>query len=126
MPLRAVRIAVLTTAAVVAPIWTRVADESPLQLRLIPAACQEPCNVRVRVVVKPAADNRALAITAESASYLRRSIVPLEGRRAARLHVMLFQALPAGTYTFEARVDRASAADLIEALTVVVRGGSPD
>ena len=99
------------------------ADQAALELRLVPAACHDPCNIRVRAFVQPDADNRSLALSAESASYLRRSIVPLDGANASRLHSMLFRELPAGTYTFEARVTRAASDDLIDARTVIVSGG---
>jgi len=122
MPRNLWRVAIVTALAAVATGGRPTAGEARLQLRLVPAACQDPCNVRVRAIVVPDHENRALTLTAESSTYLRRSIVPLDGASGPRLHVMTFRGLPAGTYAFEARVSRAAADDVVEARTVIVRG----
>ena len=71
---------------------------SPLQMRVSPAISQSPAWVTVRVMLDAGPDDRALLVTAESASYYRASEEPLEGAKSQRLNVFEFKNLPPGLY----------------------------
>ena len=69
-----------------------------LAMRLSPAAAVEPGVLTVQTVVETDAENRALAIVAQSADWYRSSWIELAGEEAPRLNVFQFRNLPTGTY----------------------------
>ena len=69
-----------------------------LDVHVSPSYSAAPATVRIRVTVAPAADNRAVAIVADSEDFFRSSEVPLEGDRAPRTVFVEYRSLPAGTY----------------------------
>jgi hypothetical protein len=72
--------------------------ESRLRIEVSPLISIEPAMVRIRAIVTPDASNRALQIVAESGSYYRSSMVPLDGANAAAITEMTFKNLPGGEY----------------------------
>ena len=74
------------------------ATESRLRIVVSPRVSTAPAAVRVRAFVTPESTNRALEISADSDSFYRRSLVPLDGANAAPMTEMLFKNLPGGEY----------------------------
>jgi hypothetical protein len=74
------------------------ATESRLRIEVSPRISIEPAMVRIRAIVTPDASNRALLIVAESSSYYRSSMVPLDGANAAAITETMFKNLPGGEY----------------------------
>jgi hypothetical protein len=71
---------------------------SPLDLHVSPAVSSAPATLRIRATVAPDADNRAVAIIADSESFFRSSEVQLEGDKAPRNIQIEYRDLPAGRY----------------------------
>ena len=69
-----------------------------LAMRLTPRNAFEPATVTVTATVERDDENRAMAIEAESADFYRSSVVPLEGKDAARTTRIEFRGLPGGQY----------------------------
>ena len=69
-----------------------------LKLEVSPSMSRAPAVLNVRVMVAPAAGNRALHVVAESATYYRASAVELDGSAADAVNVFEFRDLPAGLY----------------------------
>jgi hypothetical protein len=74
------------------------ARENRLRLDVFPRVSTAPAAVRIRVIVTPDATNRALQIVAESGSYYRSSMVPLDGANAASITETTLKNLPGGEY----------------------------
>src|SRR5262245_8322546 len=83
------------------------ADEG-FNLRVSPEVCYEGCDVRVVVRVPPDAENRALTIEADSATFFRGSEIDLSGESAALLHTLTLHSPPSGQYVIRAKVARAN------------------
>jgi hypothetical protein len=81
-----------------------------------------PATIRVRLVVEPSADNRALNVIADSGGYYRSSEIQLDGDRAPRLLVVEFPSLPGGSYTVQGMLTDSSgrkSASAIQEIRVV-------
>jgi hypothetical protein len=93
-----------------------------LEIRLRGHYYAEPATVRITVAVEPGAENRALLVEADSATYFRSSAVTLDGEKEKRLHTVEFKNLPAGSYILRAQVR--SAEDVLATATqdLVVTG----
>jgi hypothetical protein len=78
-----------------------------LVLEVYPRQAFAPATVQVTVFVDLDADMQRLTVEAESGMFYRRSDKELEGRNAARLHVVRWRGLPAGEYTVTATVTSA-------------------
>ena len=74
------------------------ATEGRLRIEVSPRLSTSPAVVRIRAIVTPDAANRALQIVAESGSYYRSSMVPLDGANAAAVTEMTLKNLPGGDY----------------------------
>lgn len=74
------------------------AKENRLRIDVSPRISSAPAAVRVRAFITPDPGNRALEIAANSDSFYRRSLVPLDGVNAAPLTEMVFKNLPGGEY----------------------------
>lgn len=105
--------ALLTAAFLNAPMTPETA---PLTITVMPTLTSSPGSVRLTAKVEPHADNRRLTMIADSGSYYRSSVRQLDGNGAPRRHVMLFTHLPAGKYTFEARLARSDDSEIVEVL----------
>ncbi len=74
------------------------ATEDRLRIDVSPRMSVAPAVIRIRAIVTPDATNRALQIVAESGSYYRSSMVPLDGANAAAITEMTLKNLPGGDY----------------------------
>jgi len=69
-----------------------------LTLAVSPAQSFAPSTVRIRARVEPSAENRALAVIADSGEFYRRSDMQLDGDRAPATIMFEFPSLPEGEY----------------------------
>jgi hypothetical protein len=74
------------------------ATESRLRIEVTPRISAAPAVVRVRAIVTPDAENRALQIVADSGAFYRSSMVPLDGANAAAITETTLKNLPGGEY----------------------------
>ena len=74
------------------------AEESRLRIEVSPQVTAAPAAVTVRAFVTPDDENRALQIVADSGSFYRSSMVPLDGANAAFITEARFKNLPGGKY----------------------------
>jgi hypothetical protein len=70
----------------------------PLQMAVSPAQSFAPSNLRVRVRLEPNAENRRLAVIADSPDFYRRSEMQLEGDQAPKTITIEFRGVPGGSY----------------------------
>ena len=77
---------------------TTLNSAAALKMEVSPTMSRAPAVLRVRVMVAPASDDRALHVVAESANYYRSSAVELDGSDSDALQVFEFRDLPAGMY----------------------------
>jgi hypothetical protein len=75
-----------------------VGARSSVDLHVSPTVATAPATLRIRATVAPNADNRAVAIIADSDYFFRSSELPLEGDNAPRNVDVEYRNLPAGTY----------------------------
>lgn len=71
-------------------------------LKVSPAVAFAPANLIVRAFVEADADNRAIAVVAESDDFYRSSEIQLDGDHAPRTNTFEFRSLPPGTYSVKA------------------------
>jgi hypothetical protein len=71
-------------------------------MKVTPAVAFAPANLVVRAVVEADADNRAIAVIAESEDFYRSSEIQLDGDHAPRTNTFEFRSLPPGTYSVKA------------------------
>src|SRR5262245_1215247 len=74
------------------------AAETRLRIDVEPRISSAPAAVRVRAIVTPDAANRALQIVADSGTFYRSSMVPLDGANAAPVTETTLKNLPGGQY----------------------------
>jgi hypothetical protein len=73
-----------------------------MTMKVSPAIAFAPANLIVRAMVEAHADNRAIAIVAESDDFYRRSEISLHGEHSPRTNTFEFHSLPPGTYEVKA------------------------
>ena len=90
----------LTAAFIGLALLTINADgaNQPVTMRVSPAVSFAPANLVIRARLEPYVNNRAMEVIAESADFYRSSVVPLEGKDAARTTRIEFRGLPGGQY----------------------------
>ena len=71
-------------------------------MKVTPAVAFAPANLVVRAVVEADADNRAIAVVAESEDLYRSSEIQLDGDHAPRTNTFEFRSLPPGNYSVKA------------------------
>jgi len=71
-------------------------------MKVTPAVAFAPANLIVRAVVEADADNRAIAVVAESEDFYRSSEIQLDGDHAPRTSTFEFRSLPPGKYNVRA------------------------
>jgi len=91
-----------------------------LSVRVTPAVAMAPARLIVRTMVEPNDDNRLLAISLESATYVRSSEVQLAGREAQKLNVFELRDVPTGLYEVRATLfgTRGTLADTVQVVKV--------
>jgi hypothetical protein len=72
--------------------------DSSLSVRLTPRVMMAPGFLTVRAMIAAHTDNRAVEVVAESPTFFRSSVVPLDGDRAPRVNEVVFRSLPEGRY----------------------------
>jgi len=98
-----------------------------MTLKVSPAVAFAPANLTVRAFVEADADNRAIAIVAESADFYRSSEIQLDGDRAPRTNTFEFRSLPSGTYHVKAMLIGTGSeprATLHQQVNVIANGSS--
>ena len=80
-----------------------------MTVKVSPAVAFAPANLIVRTMIEADADNRAIAIVAESADFYRSSEIQLDGDHAPRTNTVEFRSLPSGTYQVKAMLIGTSA-----------------
>jgi len=71
-------------------------------MKVTPAVAFAPANLVVRAVVEADADNRGIAVIAESEDFYRSSEIQLDGDHAPRINTFEFRSLPPGNYSVKA------------------------
>ena len=74
------------------------AADTKLRIDVSPRISSAPAVVRIRAIVTPDETNRVLHIVADSGSFYRSSMVPLDGANAALVTEMTLKNLPGGQY----------------------------
>lgn len=69
-----------------------------ITMKVSPAMAFAPANLLVRATIEADAQNRAVAIVAQSADFYRSSEIQLEGDRAPHTSTFEFRSLPPGNY----------------------------
>ena len=97
-----------------------------MTLKVSPAVAFAPANLIVRAMIEADADNRAIAIVAESENFYRSSQIQLDGQHAPRTNVIEFRSLPSGTYQVKAMLmgtGHEPRATLSQLVNVISNGG---
>ena len=80
------------------------AAEPVVDLKIRGHVLTAPATLMVTVRISPDSRNRSLAITADSADFVRRSTIELDGAEEPPVHQMSFKDLPEGDYVVTAEV----------------------
>src|SRR5258708_23168445 len=105
---RAIHVATVTDMRVFAGLFgililtMTVSAGERLTVRVSPVIAFAPANLIVRTMIEADADNRAIAIVAESDEFYRSSEIQLDGDHAPRATTFQFRSLPPGTYQLTA------------------------
>jgi hypothetical protein len=75
-----------------------------VRIRVSPHTAFAPADVFVQVIVEPHADNRLLAVTADSGGFFQSSERQLEGEGGPKVSQFRFRGLPGGEYEVRARI----------------------
>jgi hypothetical protein len=94
--------------------------QNRLKIDVWPHVSTAPANVRVRAIVEPNAENRALQVAADSGDFFRSSFVPLSGIDAAAVTETTLKNLPGGNYEIAVALVDAQGHQIVERATVVV------
>jgi hypothetical protein len=78
--------------------------KAPISMRVSPAYAFAPANLVIQTSVEPNPANRYIEVIADSGSFYRSSMMPLEGARAARTTMFQFRSVPPGEYAVSATV----------------------
>ena len=95
-------------------------------MKVTPAVAFAPANLVVRAVVEADADNRGIAVIAESEDFYRSSEIQLDGNHAPRINTFEFRSLPPGNYSVKAMLmgrDSEPRLTLRQQVNVMVSGG---
>jgi hypothetical protein len=94
--------------------------ENRLRIEVWPHVSTAPANVRVRAIVVPNVENRALQVSADSGQFFRSSYVPLSGIDAATVTETTLKNLPGGAYEIAVALVDAQGRQIVERATVMV------
>jgi hypothetical protein len=116
-----VRLAVLIAVTVGAiGAVTGDAAEKRLRIDVRPRFAMAPGSFRVRAIVAPAENNRALEVVADGDHYYRSSTIELDGANAATVTEMFMRNLPRGTYQMRVTLTDADGRQTSDSLQVGV------
>ena len=102
------------------------ATENRLRIDVTPRVSSAPATVRVRAIVAPSAENRALQVAADSGDFYRSSYVPLAGADAASVTETTLKNLPGGEYEVSVTLIDAQGRQTIERRMIVVTSSVRD
>lgn len=91
-------------------------------LRVTPHVANAPASVSITVTVERDTENRELVVEDDSEDYCRSSVVPLEGDKAARTHLLFFRGLPPGQHRISTALRGASGLRAAVSTSVTVIG----
>jgi len=94
--------------------------DNRLKIEVWPHVSSAPADVRIRAIVAPNAENRALQVAADSGDFFRSSYVPLSGIDAAAVTETTIKNLPGGNYDIAVALVDAQGKQIVERATVVV------
>ena len=94
--------------------------DNRLRIEVWPHVSTAPANVRVRAIVPPNAENRALHVSADSGDFFRSSYVPLAGIDAAAVTETMIKNLPGGSYEIAVTLVDRQGHEIVERATVMV------
>lgn len=112
-------VAFILVTAVLSGIRPGHAD-SRLKIEVWPHVSTAPANVRVRAIVEPNAENRALQVSADSGDFFRSSYMPLAGIDAATVNETMIKNLPGGHYDIAVTLVDRQGSQIVERATVMV------
>jgi hypothetical protein len=96
------------------------ATDTRLRIDVTPRISIAPAEVRIRAIVTPNAENRALQIVADSGDFYRSSYVPLAGADSASVTQAHFKNLPGGEYEVSVVLIDAQGKKTVDRRTIVV------
>jgi hypothetical protein len=99
--------------------------DNRLRIDVWPNISTAPATIRIRAIVQPNADNRALEIAADSGDFFRSSYVPISGVDAAAVTETTLKDLPGGEYDVSVGLVDAQGRKTIERRSIVVKSGVP-
>jgi len=100
------------------------ATESRLRIEVTPQVSVAPAVLTVRAIVTPDEANRALQIVADSGSFYRSSLVPLDGANAAAITETRLKNLPGGEYDVTVMLVEADGKRTVDRRSVTVTPSS--
>jgi methionine-rich copper-binding protein CopC len=98
------------------------ATDRRLRIEVSPRVSQAPAEVRIRAIVTPSAENRALKVVADSGDYFRSSYISLDGADSASVTVTSFKNLPTGQYEISVTLIDADGEQEVDRRTLMVTG----
>lgn len=98
-----------------------------MTMKVSPSFAFAPANLLVRAMVEADAQNRAVAIVAQSADFYRSSEIQLEGAKAPRTSIFEFRSLPPGSYEVTAALFGADGREraIVRQSVNIMSGGQP-
>lgn len=102
------------------------ATENRLRIEVSPRISSAPAAVTIRAYVTPDSANRALQVIADSDSFYRSSVVPLDGANAALITETIFKGLPGGEYEVSVALVAANGGRTVDKREVTVTSSFVD
>jgi hypothetical protein len=94
----------IPTSALLLLATTWLGAEQRLTIGARPATSSAPSDITVSVWVERHAEHRLLRVWVESEDYFRSSDVQLNGERSARVTLLKYRGVPAGSYRVQAEL----------------------
>jgi len=121
MRYRSTALAIATVALIATA--TGQAHDSRLRIEVWPRVSTAPATIRVRAIVAPNAENRALEVAADSGDFYRSSYVPMSGIDAAPITETTLKNLPGGEYQISVVLMDAQGGQIVERTSAMVASG---
>lgn len=98
------------------------ASSRDVRLTITPQVAFEPARLRLRITVRPFADQRVVRVETDGGSYSRATELPLNGEAGPKTLWVDWPNVPAGSYTVTVRVATSTTVVAQDAQTVTVVG----